>query len=397
MSDNFKVEKPRNNKYPPKGITLEIMVRELVAKFGWADLGQQVYIKCFNENPSIKSSVVFLKKMAWARLQVEDLYYKTFGGRPENWGQNLTPQTNIKTGFGFNSTADDVAAGIDLTGKVVVITGGHSGIGLETTRVLSAKGAKVIVGARDPEKARQILASMKNVDCLQLDLADPKSIDEFAQKILTMRMDLDILINNAGVMAMPETRDARGYEMQFATNHLGHFQLTEKLFPAFKQGSRVITLTSAGHRFSPINFDDIHFTKNPYDKWKAYGQSKTANSLFAVELDLRLKEFGVRSFAVHPGRIADTSLMRHMEESEFKAASEASPALMKTVAQGAATTVWAATSPLLADLGGLYCADCNISPKVEDITVSPSGVLAYAVDQKQAQELWDLSEKMTEN
>lgn len=397
MSDNFKVEKPRNNKYPPKGITLEIMVRELVAKFGWADLGQQVYIKCFNENPSIKSSVVFLKKMAWARLQVEDLYYTNFGGRPEDWGLKLTPQTNIKTGFSFKSTADDVAAGIDLTGKVVVITGGHSGIGLETTRVLSEKGAKVIVGSRDPEKAREVLVAMKNVECLQLDLSLPKSIDEFSQKILTMRLEIDILINNAGVMALPETRDARGYEMQFATNHLGHFQLTEKLFPALKQGARVITLTSAGHRFSPINFDDIHFTQTPYDKWKAYGQSKTANSLFAVELDLRMKEFGIRSFAVHPGRIADTSLMRHMDEAEFKAASNASPALMKTIAQGAATTVWAATSPVLAEMGGVYCADCNISPLVQDVTTSPAGVLAYAVDRKIAQALWDLSEKMTES
>lgn len=397
MSDNFKVEKPRNNKYPPKGITLEMMIRALVAQYGWADLGQKIWIKCFNENPSIKSSLIFLKKTEWAKLQVEDLYYTNFGGRPEDWGLKLTPQTNIKTGFGFNSTADDVAADLNLTGKVVVITGGHSGIGLETTRVLSGKGAKIIVGARDPEKAREVLASMKNVECLQLDLADPKSIDEFSRKILTMRLEIDILINNAGVMALPETRDARGYEMQFATNHLGHFQLTEKLFPALKQGSRVITLTSAAHRFSPIHFDDIHFTQNPYDKWKAYGQSKTANSLFAVELDLRMKEFGVRSFAVHPGRIADTSLMRHIDETEFKTASSTSPALMKTIAQGAATTVWAATSPLLADKGGVYCADCNISPLVEDVTTSPAGVLAYAVDRKIAQALWDLSEKLTES
>ncbi len=388
MSDNFKVEKPRNNKYPPKGITLEIMVRALVAQFGWADLGQKIWIKCFNENPSIKSSLIFLNKTAWAKLQVEDLYYTHFGGRPENWGQNFTPQANIKTGFGFNSTADDVAAGLNLTGKVVVITGGHSGIGLETTRVLSEKGAQVIVGSQDPEKARQSLSSMKNVECLQLDLSVPQSIDEFAERILTMRLEIDILINNAGVTALPETRDARGYEMQFATNHLGHFQLTEKLFPGLKQGSRVITLSSAGHRFSPINFDDIHFTQNTYDKWKAYGQSKTANVLFAVELDLRMKEFGVRSFAVHPGL---------MDESEFKAASNASPAFIKTIAQGAATTVWAATSPLLADLGGVYCADCNISPLVKDVTVSPAGVLAYAVDHKIAQQLWDLSEKMTEN
>ena len=195
---------------------------------------------------------------------------------------------------------------------------------------------------------------------------------------------------------MPETRDDRGFEMQFATNHLGHFRLTSRLLFALKAegGARVVTLTSAGHRFSPVNFEDINFTAHAYDKWKAYGQSKTANSLFAVELDRRMQEIGVRSFAVHPGRIAATSLMRHMEESEFKAASEASPALMKTVQQGAATTVWAATNPHLASMGGVYCADCEVSSVVDDVSKHPSGVLAYAVDEEAAKDLWLLSEKM---
>ena len=308
-----------------------------------------------------------------------------------------TPQAHINSGFSFNSTADQVAEGIDLTDKVVVITGGHSGIGLETTRVLAEKGAKVIVGARDREKAATALAKIQNVEILALDLSKPPSVDQFAQKILAAHPKIDILINNAGVMATPETRDERGFEIQFATNHLGHFQLTARLSYSLKAGAggRVITLTSAGHRFSPVNFEDINFTTNAYDKWKAYGQSKTANSLFAVELDRRMQELNVRSFAVHPGRITDTALMRHMEESEFVAASAASPALTKTIAQGAATTVWAATSPMLANIGGVYCADCEIAPLVTDVSKHPAGVLQYAVDEEIAKALWELSEKMT--
>ncbi len=307
-----------------------------------------------------------------------------------------TIQAPIDSGFGFSSTADEVASGINLTDKVIVITGGHSGIGLETTRVLSEKGAKVIVGARDLDKAKRALSHAKNVDLLSLDLSKPPSIDQFAQKVLSYHRKIDILINNAGVMATPETKDDRGFEIQFGTNHMGHFQLTARLLYALKATAvaRVVTLSSAGHRFSPIEFDDINFTAREYDKWKAYGQSKTANSLFAVELDRRMKDQGVRSFAVHPGRIAETALMRHMEKSEFVELSNASPSLMKTVAQGAATTVWAATSSKLENMGGVYCADCNVAPLVTDITKHPAGVLQYAVDEAAAKALWELSEKM---
>ena len=215
-----------------------------------------------------------------------------------------TQQAHIGSGFGFNSTSLEVAEGLDLSGKIVVITGGHSGIGLETTRVLSEKGAHVIVGARDINKATQALGEIKKVRILELDLSRPPSIDQFAQKILVMTKKIDILINNAGVMAMPETRDERGFEMQFATNHLGHFQLTARLLYALKAtgNARVVTLSSAGHRFAPVDLEDPNFNHRAYDKWKAYGQSKTANSLFALELDRRMEDQGVRSFAVHPGR-----------------------------------------------------------------------------------------------
>ncbi len=307
-----------------------------------------------------------------------------------------TQQAHINSGFGFKSTATEVAEGIDLNEKIVVITGGHSGIGLETTRVLSQKGARVIVGARDIEKAAQALKGIENVEIIALDLSRPPSVDQFAQKTLAMTKKIDILINNAGVMAMPETRDERGFEMQFATNHLGHFQLTARLLYALKSTgkARVITLSSAGHRFAPVDLEDPNFKNRAYDKWKAYGQSKTANSLFAIELDRRMQDQGVRSFAVHPGRIVDTSLMRHMEEAEFIAASAASPALAKSVAQGAATSVWAATSPQLDNMGGVYCADCEIAPLVTDVTKEPAGVLKWAVDEDIAKALWELSETL---
>jgi NAD(P)-dependent dehydrogenase (short-subunit alcohol dehydrogenase family) len=299
-------------------------------------------------------------------------------------------------GYGFGTTAEEVAGVVDLTDKLVVITGGHSGIGLETTRVLAAKGARVIVGARDLEKARAALAGIENAEALALELSEPPAIDRFCQMVLASNKKIDLLINNAGVMAMPETRDKRGYEMQFATNHLGHFQLTMRLAYALKAAgsARVITLSSAGHRFAPVDLEDPNFLHRPYDKWKAYGQSKTANSLFAVELDRRMRESGVRSFAVHPGRIADTGLKRYMDESEFASASSASPALMKTVEQGAATTVWAATSAQLNEKGGVYCADCEIAPLVGDIEKSPAGVLRWAVDETKAAQLWKLSEAM---
>ena len=225
-----------------------------------------------------------------------------------------TEQEPLKSGFGPQSTAEEMVAGLDLRGKVMVVTGGHSGIGLETTRVLSNAGVSVIVGARDLQKAQRTLSELKNIVIEHLELADPGSIDRFSKTILSSNHALDALINNAGIMAAPLMRDSRGYEMQFATNHLGHFQLTARLWNALKNtgNSRVVTLSSAGHRFAKVDLADPNFAARPYDKWVAYGQSKSANSLFAVELDRQGKEHGVRAFAVHPGRIVTTDLLRQL-------------------------------------------------------------------------------------
>ena len=315
-----------------------------------------------------------------------------------------TKQEPLGSGFGFETSAEEIVAGVDLRGKVIVVSGGHSGIGLETTRVLSNAGASVIVGSRDPQKAQEVLSDMRNVVGLQLDLADPRSIDRFSEDFLSSNDSLNVLINNAGVMATPLTRDSRGYEMQFATNHLGHFQLTSRLWKALKntQGSRVVTLSSAGHRFAGVDLDDPNFTARPYDKWVAYGQSKSANSLFSVELDQRGKEHGIRAFAVHPGRILATNLSRHITDEDLKVAGirkengvVTSPVGIKTIEQGAATTVWCALSPQLNDKGGVYCANCDVSEIIPDESQLDAGVRQWAIDKPTAGALWELSEQLT--
>jgi len=315
-----------------------------------------------------------------------------------------TKQEPLGSGFGFETSAEEIVAGLDLRGKVIVVSGGHSGIGLETTRVLSNAGASVIVGSRDPQKAQEVLSDMRNVVGLQLDLADPRSIDRFSEDFLSSNDSLNVLINNAGVMATPLTRDSRGYEMQFATNHLGHFQLTSRLWKALKntQGSRVVTLSSAGHRFAGVDLDDPNFTARPYDKWVAYGQSKSANSLFSVELDQRGKEHGIRAFAVHPGRILATNLSRHITDEDLKVAGirkengvVTSPVGIKTIEQGAATTVWCALSPQLNDKGGVYCANCDVSEIIPDESQLDAGVRQWAIDKPTAGALWELSEQLT--
>lgn len=313
-----------------------------------------------------------------------------------------TIQEPINSGFGETSTSPDVISGIDLHGKTVIVTGGHSGIGLETTKVFSEAGATIIVGARDLSKAKQALSEVKGVRIIELDLSEPLSVNSFANEYRKSFKTCDILINNAGIMATPLLRNSLGYEMQFATNHLGHFQLTAKLWKELRESqARIVCLSSLGHRFSGIKFDDPNFLTHPYEKWTAYGQSKTANSLFAVHLDKVGEKHGVRAFAVHPGRITSTELNRFMSEEERATALNAisanpkfMPAFIKSIPQGAATTVWCATSPQLNNMGGVYCADCDISPVVEDDSQQVNGVRRWAVNPSIAEQLWTLSKKL---
>lgn len=330
----------------------------------------------------------------------------------------LTPQRKIGSGFGRESTAAEVIAGIDLTGRTAIVTGGYSGLGLETVRALASAGAAVVVPARRPGHARDVLSEAgltpategiegSDVSVAEMDLADQASVKEFAAGFLAgaapgAKRSLDILVNNAAIMASPERRVGPGWESQFATNHLGHFALTNLLWPALTaaQGARVVSLSSTGHKLSGIRFDDINFDSG-YDKWRAYGQAKTANALFAVQLDALGRDFGVRAFAVHPGGIM-TELQRHLPREEMIAAGwmDADGKLdprFKTPAQGAATSVWAATAPALEGMGGVYCEDCDIAEAT--VPGSPEarirGVDAHAVDREAAAQLWQMSAEMT--
>jgi NAD(P)-dependent dehydrogenase (short-subunit alcohol dehydrogenase family) len=320
-----------------------------------------------------------------------------------------TKQSPLKSGFGRKSTAAEVIGKTDLRGKVVIVTGGYAGIGLETVRVLSEAGAKVIIGARDLEKASRNISGMKNVELMKLDLTDPQSIDQFADKFKTAHPALHVLINNGAVMQTPLQRDSRGNELQFSTNHLGHFQLTARLWESLKnaKGARVVNVSSFGHRYGHVNLEDPNYNHRAYNKQDAYGQSKTANALFALELDQRGQAHDIRAFSLHPGAIIETDLARHMSDEELAPwgvyrengirKPPANNAVFKTIPQGAATTVWCATSELLAGKGGVYCADCDISPLVpDDDSTTHEGVRSWAVDPAIAKKLWTLTEKLIE-
>jgi len=307
-----------------------------------------------------------------------------------------TPQQKIGSGFGAQSTAAEVSEGIDLSGKLAIVTGGYSGVGIETTRALVSRGANVVVPARRPDHAREQLADIDNVEVDDLQLDDQDSVRSFAERF---DRKIDLLINNAGVMASPLFRVGPGWEGQFATNHLGHYTLTNLLWPKLNAGARVVELTSAAHRISGIRWDDMQFERDPYDKWQAYGQSKTANSLFALQLDLLGQDQGIRAFAVHPGGIM-TPLQRHLSREEMQASGwldEDGNVIVqfKTPEQGAATSVWAATSPQLDGKGGVYCADCDIADVVESIQPGGGGVIAHAVAPEQAARLWEVSANLT--
>ena len=312
-----------------------------------------------------------------------------------------TPQQPLGSGFGYRSTAAEVVAGVDLTGRHAVVTGGYSGLGLETVRALVGAGATVTVPARRPDHARAELAGLDGVEVAELDLADLGSVAAFARQ--AAGRSVDILVTNAAVMACPETRVGLGWEAQLATNHLGHFALTVALWPALTAdgGARVVSLSSTGHKLSPLRFEDPMFRTGAYDKWVAYGQAKTANSLFAVHLDVLGAPRGVRAFAVHPGGIL-TPLQRHLPVEEMRAlgwidADGTPDARFKTPEQGAATSVWAATSTLLDSAGGVYCEDCDVAAPTEvgSATARQRGVDAHAVDPVAAARLWDLSVELT--
>ena len=331
--------------------------------------------------------------------------------RQENYQSVL--QKPIGSGFDATSTANDVIKGVDLTGKTAIITGGYAGIGLETTRTFVAAGATVVVPARDIEKARKSLVGIANVELAKLDLMDPVSIDEFAAKFLASGRPLHLLINNAGIMWVPLRRDSRGYESQLSTNHLGHFQLTARLWPALKKAgsARVVNVSSYGHQMAPFNFEDPNFNHRAYETLQGYGQSKTANNLFSVEFDKRAKAFGVRAYSVHPGSVNGTDLGREAPMELFKqmgthdADGNIYPEVakkLKTISQGAATTVWCATSAMLNNIGGVYCENTDIAAMdLGNITHQydePStlrGVQPYSLDKLNATRLWELSEALT--
>jgi NAD(P)-dependent dehydrogenase (short-subunit alcohol dehydrogenase family) len=307
-------------------------------------------------------------------------------------------QAPIPSGYSAQTTALAVISKLRLDHVTAVVTGGYAGVGLETTRTLSGAGATVIVPARTVDKAHAALAGVENVEIDSLDLFDPVSIDAFAARFLASGRPLHLLVNNAGIMATSLVRDARGFESQFATNHLGHFQLTARLWPALRnaQGARVVCLSSRGHARAAVDFDDVHFQRRAYDKWLAYGQSKTANALFALALDTRGQAHGVRAFSVHPGPIM-TELVRSLPEDELQAviarAKTQSP--LKNVEQGAATSVWCATSSQLDGMGGVYCEDADIAQAVPADSPSPTGVRPWAMDPDLAERLWAKSEAWT--
>lgn len=308
--------------------------------------------------------------------------------------------------FDSQSTADQVLDGIDLTGKVAIVTGASGGLGAETARALAARGAQVTLTARDTAKAEGVAETIRaahsgaTLDVRELALDRPESVRAFAKGWLSDHGALHLLLNNAGVMACPLARTAEGWEQQFATNHLGHFLLTGLLSPALRAGApaRVVNTSSGGHRFSGVVFEDIHFEKRDYDKWASYGQAKTANVLHAVEIDRRWADAGVRAFGVHPGMIM-TELGRHLVKEDIallqaraKERDSAGISSRKTPPQGAATQCWAATAPELDGQGGLYLEDCQISG-----TTPPPGSFGaegWALDPEAAARLWTVSEEM---
>ncbi|MDH6365840.1 NAD(P)-dependent dehydrogenase (short-subunit alcohol dehydrogenase family) [Enterococcus sp. PF1-24] len=331
-------------------------------------------------------------------------------------------QNPLLTGYHHFSTPADVLTDVDLHGKNAVVTGGYTGIGLWTTKALVSAGAHVTVLARDIKRAQHNLKKIPNTEIIYFDLLKPETIDLAAKTIVDSNRPLHFLINSAGIIGIPLTRDHRGYEYQFATNHLGHFQLTARLYPALKKahGARVISVTSRGHRWGGVLFDDPNFEKTVYSANRAYAASKSALSLFMVHLDTLAKKDNIRAFAVHPGPIPSSDLFAEsivgIKPNYQVALTRLSAKLMrglhltellniirkpqtgdafKTIQQGATTSVWCATSAELAAIGGVYCEDADIAEIVSEDSQAPYGVRPWAIDPQLAERCWLLSEKMT--
>jgi NAD(P)-dependent dehydrogenase (short-subunit alcohol dehydrogenase family) len=320
---------------------------------------------------------------------------------------SISDQVPLNSGFHARSTAAEVLENINLTGRVAIVTGGYSGLGLETVRALAGNGAKVIVPARSEAKAKEALADLSgDITIAPMDLADLASVKKFAASMQETLPQLDLLVNNAGVMASPKSRVGPGWESQFGICHMGHFALAQSLFSLIEKTpeARVIALSSTAHKMSDIMWDDTNFENTPYEKWRAYGQAKTANALFANALSRRLKKTGGLAFSVHPGGIF-TPLQRHLPKEEMIAIgwlnddgepSELAKAGFKSPEQGASTTLWAATSSKLNRMPGVYCEDADIAALTDPTSPMARymGVDAHACDDEAAERLWSLSERL---
>ncbi|MDC2972618.1 oxidoreductase [Gammaproteobacteria bacterium] len=310
--------------------------------------------------------------------------------------------------FHSKTNADEITKGIDISNKIAIVTGGYSGIGLETTRALVTAGAKVIIPAKRTDIAcKNLEGIVPNEDIVEMNLENLNSVKKFTEDFKENFKKLDLLINNAGIMACPETRIGKGWESQFAVNHIGHFLLTKELMDTMAENdsARFVSLSSSAHSLTGMLWDDIHFQSNPYDKWMAYGQSKTASSLIAIEFHRRMVDKGVSGFSVHPGGIL-TPLQRHLQKEEMVALgwidengspSEMAKNFFKTTSQGASTTLWCATSSSLNGIGGVFCEDCDIAKRKNEVDESLQryfGVADWAVDTEEASKLWDVTEKM---
>jgi NAD(P)-dependent dehydrogenase (short-subunit alcohol dehydrogenase family) len=305
--------------------------------------------------------------------------------------------------FGATSTTDDVLEGVDLSGKRILVTGASAGLGVETARALVAHGAQVVGAVRDLDKAHRATEPVRaaaahggGLEFVTLDLASLASVRACADALIAASKPFDLIIANAGIMACPQSTTADGFETQFGTNHLGHFVLINRIASLLTSGARLVNLSSAGHRFSDVNIEDPNFEHTPYSEFGAYGRSKTANILFAVEFDRRHKADGVRATAVHPG-VIQTELGRHMTPEVMRQIipddGSAPTFTWKTIPQGAATSIWSGVVAPADLVGGLYCEDCHVA-ELQNDPEARGGVRSYALDPERAKALWAKSEEM---